>query len=100
MTAWRIVRGKEFVTKDSSNTDNKRGDNWSENFFKNSVGKPSGPGDLPLCMAPIADIISLTEKFLSSSAESSSLTEGIFRDLKKSSKTEGFVEASDVYNNW
>ena len=68
--------------------------------LKNSVGKPSGPGDLPLCMALIADAISLTEKSLSSSAVSSTSTEGIFRDLKKSSRAEGLVGTSEVYHNW
>lgn len=85
------------MDKDSSYTNNNRGDNWSENILKNSVEKPSGPGDLPLCMAPIADTISLTEKSLSSSAENSTLTEGILRNLKKSSRRAGPTE---VYNNW
>ena len=41
------------------------------------------------CMAPIADTISLTDKSLSRSAESSSPPGGIFRDLKKLSRAAG-----------
>ena len=64
-----MVRGKELVTKDFFKSNNNKGDNWSENFLKNSVEKPFGPGDLPLCMALIADTISLTENSLSSSVQ-------------------------------
>ena len=43
-----MVGGKQLVAKDSSNTNNSKGDDWSEYVLKNSVEKPSGPGDSPL----------------------------------------------------
>lgn len=62
MTACRIVRGREPVVSDSSNTESRMWESWSANFLKNSLGNLSDPGDFPVCMDLIALISSLTEK--------------------------------------
>ena len=46
ITACRMVGGRDFNERDSSNTFNNKGESCFENFLKKSVGKPSGPGDL------------------------------------------------------
>lgn len=33
ITPWCMVGGRDFNESDSSKTDNKKGENWSENFF-------------------------------------------------------------------
>ena len=98
ITAWRMVRGKVLSESDSSKTDISKGASWSENFLKKSVGYPSSPGDLPLCIDLIADIISRAEKSFSNESAMFGSTDGTCRDLKKSSNTEGVVGHSDVYS--
>lgn len=43
--------------KESLNTSSKSGDSLYENSSKNSMGKPSGPGALRLCIALIDPIV-------------------------------------------
>lgn len=100
MIAWRIETGSDKLTEDSLKTDNNKGDSGSENFLKNSFGKPSGPGDLPLCMSLIAKTISVTEISFSNSSARSGLTEGTFIPSKKVSKSDWIEDESGEYSDW
>lgn len=67
--------------------------------WKKSVGYPAGPGDLPLCIELIADIISRAENSFSNTSAKPGFTDGTCWDPKKSYIAEGVVENSDVYND-
>ena len=42
--------GREPCLQDSERTEHNNGESSKENYFKNSAGKPSGPGYLPDCI--------------------------------------------------
>ena len=61
MVACRDVSGNEPTNKELLYTEFRMGANWFENFLKDSVGYPSGPGDFPHCILLMAFSISPTE---------------------------------------
>lgn len=58
IVACSSVGGRHFELKDSIYIYRKSGDKLSLNALKNSTGKPSGPGDFPLCIDLMAILIS------------------------------------------
>lgn len=100
ITPWFIDSGNTCVARDSSKTDNNRGESRSENFLKKSAGKSSGPGDFPFYMLLIAEFISAEEKSLSNLLDRSELSGGILTYFKKSSNSVGLSEASEVYSDY
>lgn len=67
------------------------GDNLSANVFRNSAGKPSGPGHFPFCIDIRAHLISPAVKGLSNSEYVSGPVEGVFECVSSD-------ELSEVYN--
>lgn len=74
------------------------GDSLPANVFRNSAGKPSGPGHFPLCIDIKALLNSLAVKGSSNPEDVSGSMEGMFMDLKRFSYCVSSDELSEVYN--